>query len=69
MTALTLVAPDISCDHCRHTIETELPGLAGVGQVEVEVPTRTVCLVYDDAVVGEPAIRARLEEIGYPVEA
>lgn len=67
MTALTLVAPDISCAHCKRTIETDLPTLAGVGEVEVEIPTRTVRLVYDDAVVGEPAIRARLDEIGYPV--
>ena len=69
MTALTLIAPDISCDHCKHTIETELPTLAGVGSVQVEVPTKTVRLVYDDAVVGEPAIRARLDQIGYPVGA
>jgi copper chaperone len=69
MTDLTLVAPDISCDHCKHTIETELPALTGVGQVQVEVPTKTVRLVYNEAVVGEPAIRARLDEIGYPVGA
>ena len=67
MTDLALVAPDISCDHCKHTIETELPTLAGVGQVQVEVPTKTVRLVYDGAVIDEPAIRARLDEIGYPV--
>ncbi len=67
MPALNLIAPDISCDHCKHTIETELPTLEGVGVVEVEVPTRTVHVTYDDTVTGEPAIRARLDEIGYPV--
>jgi copper chaperone len=69
MTALTLVAPDISCDHCKHTIETELGALAGIEQVQVEPPAKTVHVVYDDAVVGEPAIRALLDEIGYPAAA
>jgi copper chaperone len=69
MPALTLVAPDISCDHCKHTIETELASLAGVEQVQVEPPVKTVRVIYDDTLVGEPAIRARLDEIGYPVVA
>jgi copper chaperone CopZ len=69
MPALALIAPDISCDHCKHSIETELSSLGGVEQVQVEVPTATVHLIYDEAVIGEPAIRARLDEIGYPVGA
>jgi copper chaperone len=67
MPELTLVAPDISCDHCKHTIETGLATLAGVVQVQVEPPAKTVHVVYDEAVVSEPAIRSRLDEIGYPV--
>ena len=66
MPAITLVAPDISCDHCKHTIETELGSLAGVEQVQVEPPAKTVQVVYDETVVSEPAIRSRLDEIGYP---
>jgi copper chaperone len=69
MPALTLVAPDISCDHCKHTIETELATLAGIEQVQVDPPVKTVRVIYDDTLVGEPAIRARLDEIGYPVGA
>ena len=69
MTTLTLTAPDISCDHCKHTIETELGALAGVEQVQVEPPAKTVRVVYDNAAIGEPAIRARLDEIGYPAVA
>jgi copper chaperone len=66
MPEITLVAPDISCDHCKHTIETELATLAGVEQVQVEPPAKTVHVVYDEAVVSEPAIRSRLDEVGYP---
>ena len=69
MSEITLVAPDISCDHCKHTIETELTTLAGVERVEVEPPAKTVHVVYDQAVVDEPAIRTRLDDIGYPVGA
>ena len=69
MPALTLVAPDISCDHCKHAIESELGGLAGIEQVRVEPPAKTVHVVFDEAVIGEPAIRARLDEIGYPAVA
>lgn len=69
MQDLFLVAPGISCDHCKHTIETELRTLSGVGQVEVEVPAKTVHVTYDEATTAEPAIRTRLDEIGYPVGA
>ena len=69
MPALTLVAPDISCDHCKHTIETELATLAGIAEVQVEPSAKTVRVVYDQTLIAEPAIRARLDEIGYPVGA
>ena len=69
MPEITLTAPDISCDHCKHTIETELAELDGVQRVEVEPPARSVHVVFDGAVVDEPAIRSRLDEIGYPVGA
>ena len=69
MSEITLVAPDISCDHCKHTIESELATLAGVEQVEVQPPARTVHVVFDHSVVDEPAIVAKLDDIGYPVSA
>jgi copper chaperone CopZ len=37
--------------------------------VQVDPPVKTVRVIYDDTLVGEPAIRARLDEIGYPVGA
>ena len=67
MQELTLIAPDITCDHCKRTIEAEFATLAGVAQVQVEPPAKTVHVVYDEALVSEPAIRSRLDKIGYPV--
>ena len=69
MSEITLTAPDISCDHCKHTIETELAELDGVQRVDVAPPAKSVHVVYDGAVVDEPAIRSKLDEIGYPAGA
>lgn len=69
MAETTLTAPDISCDHCKRTIETELGAIEGIERVEVEPPAKTVHVVFDGALIDEPAIAARLDDIGYPVEA
>ena len=47
METTTLVAPDISCEHCQHAIEGALGELAGVNTVRVDIPTKTVNLSYD----------------------
>jgi len=46
MTTETLSVPDISCDHCRHTIETALGHLPGVRTAAVDVAARTVQITY-----------------------
>jgi copper chaperone CopZ len=62
---ITLHADDISCPHCAMTIRRELSALAGVLQIDVDVPTKTVTLEYADADVLAKA-KALLDEIGYP---
>ena len=69
MLDITLVALDISCDHCKHTIEADLGALPGVEHVQVDPPAKTVQVTFDQAIVAEPDIRHRLDEIGYPVGA
>lgn len=66
MAVLTLTAPDISCAHCKHTIESELGAQAGVHGVEVDVDSRRVRVDYDEAVTGDADLRGALAEIGYP---
>ena len=67
MTTITLKAPNISCGHCIHTIETEVKELAGVQLVKAEQETKLVTIGFDS-----PATRDTIEkvmaEIGYPVE-
>lgn len=60
-------APDIECDGCATSINRALLGDPGVLEVQVDVPTKLVGIVYDESVVSERAIAVRLEEIGFPV--
>ena len=63
----TVTAPDISCEHCQHTIERELRTVPGVDSVSVDIPSKQVRVTYDPALTGEGQIVARLDEEGYPV--
>lgn len=65
MSTLTYNVPDISCDHCKHAIESEVAQVQGVESVEVDVQAKTV------TVSGEPldeaAIIGAIDEAGYEV--
>ena len=67
MTTQTLSAPDISCDHCRRTIESALGRLPGVQATEVDVAARTVRVTYDKTTLEQTTISATLAEEGYEV--
>jgi copper chaperone len=67
LTTTTLVVPDISCGHCKQSIEGAVSGLTGVSSVEVEIEPRTVNLTYDAAAVGIDEIKAAIEAVGYEV--
>lgn len=67
MEQITLTAPDISCDHCKQTIERELATLPGVESVSVKVVTRQVDVRFDPSQTSEVAIIGRLDDVGYPV--
>jgi copper chaperone len=69
METITLIAPDISCDHCKNTIEREVGTLNGVQAVAVDVPSKHVIVSYDPAQVTENDIVTRLDDEGYPVVA
>jgi copper chaperone len=67
MTTETLSVPDISCDHCRRTIETALTHLPGVLAATVDVAARTVQIAYDETTVAPATIRETLSDEGYEV--
>jgi copper chaperone CopZ len=64
MTSRTYSVPTISCEHCKHSIETEVNKLTNVSFAEVDIPTRTVRIEGD---ASDAAVRAAIDEAGYEV--
>jgi copper ion binding protein len=67
MESTTLVAPDISCEHCQHAIEGALTKVDGVSTVKVDIPTKTVHVDYDAHRVTLDKIEEVLDDTGYTV--
>lgn len=66
MTSVTLSVPDISCGHCKTSIEGAVSELNGVDTVEVNVDKRTVDIAFGESLATETIIDA-IESQGYDV--
>ncbi len=62
-TIRTYSVPGISCDHCRHAIETEVGAVAGVSSVEVDIEAKLVTVGGGD----DAAIRTAIDDAGYDI--
>ena len=58
-----LSVPDMSCGHCKASVEAALATLPGAAPVAVDLATRQVSVA--DAAAPEAVLRA-LAEIGFP---
>ena len=67
MSKVTYQVPNISCNHCVHTIKTELAELAGIQTVEADAQTKIVQITYQDPATPQK-IETLLAELGYPVQ-
>ncbi len=67
MESTTLVAPDISCEHCQHAIEGAVGKMEGVSSVKVDIPTKSVHINYNPQKVTLDKIEEVLDEEGYTV--
>jgi copper chaperone len=67
MESTTLIAPDISCEHCQHAIEGALGNVSGVKSVKVDIPAKTVHVDYDPKQITLPRIEEVLDDVGYTV--
>jgi len=67
VTKQTISVPDISCHHCKMSIEGAVGVLSGVDKVEVHIDPRTVDVDYEEASVSLDTIYAAIEEQGYEV--
>jgi len=68
MKTVTYSVPNISCQHCVHTIQTELADVQGVQSVKADQTSKMVEVVFD-APADETKIKTLLAEINYPVAA
>jgi copper ion binding protein len=68
MTSISLSVPEISCDHCKNSIEGAVGELAGVDKVEVIIDARTVDVSFDSP-TDVAAVVAAIEGQGYEVAA
>lgn len=67
MISTTLSVPDISCGHCKTSIEGAVGPLDGVESVEVAIDDRTVAVGYDGSDDTFATIVAAIEGQGYEV--
>jgi copper chaperone len=67
MTQITLSVPDISCGHCKSSVEGAVAPLDGVETAVVAIDDRNVAIEYDGADTTMEAIVAAIDEQGYEV--
>jgi copper chaperone len=68
MKTVTYTVPNIMCQHCIHTIQTEVADVKGVSSVKADESTKRVEIVFD-APATEEKLKTVLAEINYPVAA
>jgi len=59
----TYSVPDISCDHCKRAIETEVSTVADVSSVDVDVDAKLVTVTGGD----DRGIRSAIDDAGYDI--
>jgi copper chaperone len=69
MATTVLNVPDISCEHCEHTITGALTPVEGIRSVNVDIPAKQVRVDYDEASVNVDRMKEILQEEEYPVES
>ena len=65
MSTVTYSVPAIMCNHCIHTIQTELGELAGVKVVKADLNTKKVVVTFETPATSEELVKL-LTEINYP---
>jgi copper chaperone len=65
MTEITYSVPDMSCDHCKRAVTSELLRVGGVESVDVDVDSKVVTIRGSN--LDDTALRAAVEEAGYEV--
>lgn len=67
MTDKTIKVPDITCGHCKSSIEGAVSKLPSVSRVEVNVENKQVAVTYDPPEALAQIVQA-IEEQGFEIE-
>ena len=59
--------PDVSCGHCKSSIESALGPVAGVREATVDIDTKQVTVDFDEAVTDRATVVRTIESAGYAV--
>ena len=62
---ITLSVPDMNCPSCPYMVEQSVNVVDGVQSAEAELKTRTLTVVYDDAIASVEDILGATADIGY----
>ena len=65
MTTINFTLPDVSCGHCKMSVERQVGEMEGVASVLVTVDKKQAAIQYDAPATSE-RIEALLAEIGFP---
>jgi copper chaperone len=65
-TTVTYSIPNISCNHCVHTITMELNDMEGISNVNADMEGKQATITFEPPAT-EEAIKQLLSEINYPV--
>ncbi len=68
METVTLNTPTATCGSCKAHIQEVMDEVDGVTQADLDIPSRRTTVVFDPAVIDQPAIERLVAEAGYPVE-
>lgn len=68
MTTVSYSIPNINCNHCVHTITSEVGELDGVKSVQADAQSKKALIVFE-APATEEAIVSLLKQINYPPQA
>ncbi|ATH59182.1 MULTISPECIES: copper chaperone CopZ [Staphylococcus] len=65
MTTETIKVEGMSCDHCKHAVESALTNLDGVSTADVNLDAGNVKVDYDDNKVSMTNMKEAIEDQGY----
>lgn len=66
MPTTTYTVTGMTCQHCVTSVRTEVRLIAGVTEVDVDLPSGSVT-VTSDGPIDDDAVRAAVDEAGYQV--